>query len=346
MGKFIAYGVSVRNTKKGEIKIDESQNIPMQELVSMGYSGNDIAIDIVRSVDWERPVLDRIISEFSSEDKIVLYSINTLFKGRNNRGVEYYTKILNKGIQLLIYDFSGNVARISKYSTVSHFGERYQFDADRLIEELQNDAPNLSAIVGKRVVEDLDFRKALWEQPDDDGPITNMRAKSFIDIYFAYEAYQIKFDIVEELLKRYCGIMTKVTFWRVAADFERTVNYSDKLKKFVKENGTTILGYPKRCGGVPSEYYEIKDLVAQDTADISPHEKICNAIEALRLQISAEVYYRWQLAEGKAKRPRGLPDKDKEKDKEKKKKAAIEKFGKNHSLYMPSTQNNKKESDS
>lgn len=298
MGRIIGYGVSVRNTKENDVSAE--QTIPAQELESLGYTGQMQVVEIVRSMDDRRPMLDKIIEEFTADDMIALYSINTLFKGKKNRGLEYYSKILDKGIGLQIFDFSGAAPRMSKYSTVSFECVPYQFNKGQLIEMLRQDVENVSASVGKKIRSDMDFYMGLL---DSENP-SNVKAKAFKEIYFAYEAYQLSSEDTEKLLEKYCGIATKVTFWRVAADFERTFAYADSLMNFCCENGTSILDYPKRCGGVPSEYYEIRSFAESLPEHLSDRKKIETAIKELRLGINVEIYYRWHLAECRAKRPR------------------------------------------
>ena len=106
------YGVIIRNTL-----IDEKNTVAYQELTTLGLEGDDAVIDIVRADSSSRPKLEQLISTLSEGDRIDMYSVDTLLQGDSKRADEYYSAILSKGIGLLIFDFSGAIARLSPFST-------------------------------------------------------------------------------------------------------------------------------------------------------------------------------------------------------------------------------------
>ncbi len=69
----------------------------------------------------------------------------------------------------------------------------------------------------------------------------------FVEIYFAYESYQIDLPTTLSLLSEFCGIESKITFWQMARDFEVAPDYFSALDSQSPE----IWDLPKRCGGVP-----------------------------------------------------------------------------------------------
>ena len=102
--KIFGYGVNIRYLKG----CDENF-LASQELEYIGFSKSDSIIDVVRSDDPNRPKLQDLIDSLSDKDRIDLYSVDTLLQGNSNKGIEYYSKIKNKGLALLIFDFRGSV---------------------------------------------------------------------------------------------------------------------------------------------------------------------------------------------------------------------------------------------
>ena len=98
--KIFGYGVSIRNLKGYEKNI-----LVSQELESIGFNESESIVDIVRSDDASRPKLEQLIDSLGNKDRIDLYSVDTLLQGDSNKGVEYYSRIIEKGIGLCIYDF-------------------------------------------------------------------------------------------------------------------------------------------------------------------------------------------------------------------------------------------------
>lgn len=309
---YVGYGVSVRNTEKNTVKADNT--IARQELMSLGSFIKEIHIDVVRSVDAERPELDALIEKLTEKDVIVMYSISALFKGQKNRGVEYYSKIIDKGIGLMIFDFSGSVARVSRYATCL-LNMKYPVDKKKLIEQLEaelkiDNGKKLSCDNGKKIREGL-MLEMHW---GDGSPLY----ETFKDIYFLYEAYRIPFKFAETLWNAYCGIKTKTTFWRLAAHYEKQVQYAGDLDERNMIFYGDMQELPKRCGSVPEEYYEINEYIKHPT-HIQPsnqtvdfaleqwnrlplHERVAKAMKELRLISSYTAYQRWDLlAKGEPK---------------------------------------------
>ena len=117
MSTIKGYGISIRNTP-----IDITQTVSYQELNSIGFYGDDAVIDIVRSDAANRPELERLIAELQSGDRIDMYSVDSLLLGCSKKAKEYYASIIEKGIDLLIYDFTGAIAKLSPLSTI-RFGD-------------------------------------------------------------------------------------------------------------------------------------------------------------------------------------------------------------------------------
>ena len=111
--KIFGYGVSIRNLKGYEKNI-----LVSQELESIGFNESDSIVDIVRSDDASRPKLEQLIDSLGNKDRIDLYSVDTLLQGDSNNGVEYYSRIIKKGIGLCIYDFTGSIYKLSEYSNL------------------------------------------------------------------------------------------------------------------------------------------------------------------------------------------------------------------------------------
>ena len=118
MANIMGYGVSIRNTP-----IDINKTVAYQEISAIGISDSDIIIDIVRADSYNRPELEKLIETLNPGDRIDMYSIDALLQGDSRKAIGYYSAILTKGIELLICDFSGAIAKLSPFSTL-RFGNR------------------------------------------------------------------------------------------------------------------------------------------------------------------------------------------------------------------------------
>lgn len=358
MSKIIGYGVSTRH--EAEEKIDTSQTIAMQELAFLGFDcgkiidpaivkgtgysllnnedgthsidGPAVAVEVVRSNDGRKPMLSAIIECLEPGDTIVLYSLSTLFKGQNVQndrdnyfnGCHYYREIVDKGINLLAFDFSGGTPRISEYSSVpcmpsESLRDKYPLykKCYSLLERVPWFAPekkieavtdSFLTVVGKRI------RENYVVETEDGTEEENRRARAFQAIYFAYESYMIsggKTGMTLSLLKEYCGITTMVTFWRMAADFEKSIYYEDLLNQFCKEFGFDIFEYPKRCGKLPQDLENLAADIRMMQSNFPDgnysRRMVGDYIDEKHLLINPDIYHRWHLTTIGAKKPRKPP---------------------------------------
>ena len=285
------YGVIIRNTP-----IDEKNTVAYQELTTIGLDGKDAVIDIVRADSSLRPKLEQLISTLSEGDRIDMYSVDTLLQGDSKRADEYYAAILSKGIGLLIFDFSGSIARLSPFSTF-RFGDRFQGE-DLLVKK----NPPYDMLIADFCT----YMQTAKPQKNSGGLRTEKRlniSNAFKDIYFAYESYQIDIDTTLSLLNTYCDIGNTVTFRLMAKDYERTAEYVFDLEQYA-EIYPEILNLPKRCGGLPNEYNEILNY-ASTLSDIPQrHIQIETAMTHLGFIGGYQVFKRWELVAQKRPKPR------------------------------------------
>ena len=285
------YGVIIRNTP-----IDEKNTVAYQELTTLGLEGEDAVIDIVRADSNARPKLEHLISTLSEGDRIDMYSVDTLLQVESKRADEYYSAILNKGIGLLIFDFSGAVARLSPFSTY-RFGVRFKGE-----ELLVKKNPPYDILIA----DFCKYMETAKPQKKSGGHTTEKRlniSDAFKEIYFAYESYQIDQDTTISLLGKYCGIGNKVTFRLMAQDYERTAEYVFDLEQYAERNHE-ILNLPKRCGGLPAEYHEILNYASTLTDIPQRHIQIETAMTHLGFIGGYQVFKRWELVAQKKPKPR------------------------------------------
>lgn len=287
MSKIVGYGVSIRNTP-----IDIDKTVAYQELCTLGV--DEIVIDIVRSDTENRPKLLELIDTLDTGDRIDMYSVDALLMGNSQKAVLFYTAILQKGIDLLIFDFSGGIAKLSPYSSLrfgnSKAGEQFFVKSLKSPAELIDD---FSVYISNAIPEKNSGGLRTAER-------LNI-SDAFKEIYFAYESYQIDQKTALTLLKEYCGISNKITFWLMARDYETTLHYSDDLSNQSFE----IFDLPKRCGGLPEEYYQITRYAENLMGSISSEkERVEMAMDSLNMISSYNVYHRWQLVADKVPKPR------------------------------------------
>ena len=289
MPKIAGYGVCIRNTP---IKVENT--VVYQELTNIGFDLDEISIDIVRADTTARPQLEKLIKELDVGDQIHMYSIDAFLLGDCRRATLYYSDILQKGIDLIIYDFDGAIAKLSPFSTLrfgdQRAGEKFLAKSLKSIDELIYD-------FGEYFVDATPSKNS-------GGLRTEARVNisaAFKEIYFAYESYQIKQEKTLELLKDYCGIGSKVTFWLMAKDYEASLHYSDDLSNQPFE----IFDLPKRCGKLPEEYHQITKLADSYIGTISSEqERVELAMRTLNMVGGYNVYRRWQLVAEKTPKPR------------------------------------------
>lgn len=286
------YGISVRNSP-----VDIKKTVSYQELTSIGFSDDDICIDVVRSDSASRPELDKLIETLGSGDRIDLYSVDTLLQGNKQTGANYYEKIISKGIDLLIYDFSGAIARLSPFSTLK-FGNTDDGEDFLMTKKI---SPT------ELIKQFSEYASSAETQKNTGGMKTEERlsfSEAFKDIYFAYESYQIDQPTTLSLLSEYCGIDNKITFWLMAQDYERSLEYVNDLQEYVSRT-PEILSHPKRCGGLPSEYQQILDYAEQNLWHIKREDqRIEGAMLELNYIAGYEIFKRWELLAEKKPKPR------------------------------------------
>lgn len=284
--KIFGYGVSIRNLKGYEKNI-----LVSQELESIGFNESDSIVDIVRSDDASRPKLEQLIDSLDNKDRIDLYSVDTLLQGDSNNGVEYYSRIIEKGIGLCIYDFTGSIYKLSEYSNLKFDNNGRIVFKETPYEELVA-AFTEYAENKKKVMKCGTFKKKR-------GIIT----EAFKEIYFAYESYQIDLPTALSLAKDYCDIGHKTTFWASAADYERSTEYDFDFDLYAStENGIREL--PKRSGGIPEEYHQIKSKMAEADPSLKYIDKFLFATNELGYFVSYDIFHRWELAYEKKPKPR------------------------------------------
>lgn len=292
MANIMGYGVSIRNTP-----IDINKTVAYQEISAIGISDSDIIIDIVRADSYNRPELEKLIETLNPGDRIDMYSIDALLQGDSRKAIGYYSAILTKGIELLICDFSGAIAKLSPFSTL-RFGNR------ELGEEFfeKNEVPTEDLIMSFS-----QYAGNYKPKKNSGGLRTQERlnqSAAFKEIYYAYESYQIDQATTLSLLKEYCGIENKITFWLMAQDYERTLFYSEELDDYSRST-PEILDLPKRCGGVPEEYYQILDYMEKNQSGITKRDKrIEDAMAHLNIIGNYQVFVRWELLAEKKPKPR------------------------------------------
>lgn len=286
------YGISVRNSP-----VDIKKTVSYQELTTIGISESDICIDVVRSDSASRPELDKLIETLNVGDRIDLYSIDTLLQGNKQVGTDYYERIISKGIDLLIYDFGGAIARLSPFSTL-RFGNTD--DGEDFLTKGKSSPAEL-------IEQFSEYASSAEAQKNTGGMKTEERlsfSQAFKDIYFAYESYQIDQATTLELLSKYCGIENKITFWLMAQDYERSLEYVNDLQEYASRT-PEILSLPKRCGGLPSDYQQILDYAEENLWHIKREDqRIEGAMLELNYIAGYEVFKRWELLAEKKPKPR------------------------------------------
>lgn len=126
-------------------------------------------------------------------------------------------------------------------------------------------------------------------------------SKQFSEIYYAYESYQIDLPTTLELMKEFCGVNNKITFWQSCEKFEKSEYYDF----FSHKDKKRLLKLPKRVGKISDEFFEIKEAVDKMTYPIkSKREKFTEFCKANDYLFSYENYLRWELKYEKEPMPR------------------------------------------
>lgn len=291
--EWVGYGVSVRNYS-GDVR----STVAYEELVSLAFEDDEISIDIVTSHSSNRPKLQGLIESAGSDNGIVLYSIDSLLVGNKNDGLKYYKRMLDKGIYLTVYDMSGRWPRSSEFSIDKENLEKNpdlkKFKYDALVKYYENKKGNFDV---RRVNHKIKNEFFFGRSP-------------FIDIYFAYESYQIDLPTTLELLRDYCGITSERTLRNIAQQFENLPSYPSALDIYCEDN-PYILDLPKRCGLIPDEFFELKKLVddyilknPETVKEMSDRAIFYEACKDSNIITEYPVYHRWNLTYKKKPKPR------------------------------------------
>ena len=284
--KYYLYGVTVKG-----IKNYDKEQIALQEFESLSTLGATEILEMVRPEVAKRPKLEQLIKDLNEEDYIFMYSIDTLFKGKNNKGLEYYKQILAKGINLVIFDFSGKVCKLSPFSNTNLKVEHFYKKKDLSIEDQVN---SLSQYINSR---EEGMKLGSFKKKGD------KISDEFMCIYFAYEGYEINSEKALDLAKEYSDIQNKRTFWKAAEEFEKSYDYTFRFRLHM-DFDKDFVRFPKRCGGIPEEYFQIKEIIAKYSEDLLFEQKIIMAAEELNMMVLPEMYIRWDLAYNKEPKPR------------------------------------------
>ena len=292
MGEMTGYGVCIRNH---ELTAEElKKTVTYQELQEIGFDG---IIEVVHSETHTRPKLEALINEYGAGDRIDMYSIDTLLMGSHNNAVRYYSEIIRKGIDLYVLDNSKGVRRLSPFSTV-RFG-------DTRIGEQNFEHTNSS---NEELIRSFEEYVANNDAKKKSGGVKTEQRRDFSDafkqLYFAFESYQISLPDTMALLSEYCGIENKITFYLMCHDYELSSDYPydfDEYSLSVPE----LLELPKRVGGIPELYYEIKSIALKKmTSAQNWKDAIEDAILVSNCFCSYDVFHRWELVEEKKPKPR------------------------------------------
>ncbi len=300
----VGYGVCVRNTP-----IDVKKTVAYQELKSLGISDGDIYIDFVRPEYGysDRPQLEHLIATLTPDIRLDIFSIDTLLQENEEAVKENFQKLVDAdNVNFLIYDFDGAILKINKDISSVVFG----------------DSEFLKPTPYDREYRLCSFAECLraYKKKKKSGAIKAEKRTNFSDafkeLYFAYESYQISLPKTIELLNEYLDITNKITFYLMASDYEKSYDYTFDFPYFANEIkkrcGRDILSLPKRCGGVPEDYYKIKSELDGNEAEysaLSAKERVERAMLSLGMFPCYGVWQRWNLlAKGEPKPRKPIED--------------------------------------
>ena len=282
------YGVVIKNIEVA----DKTNTVSHQQLSSLGIKNEDIVLDFVRSdLVNQRPMLEAMIDSMDDTDTIICYSERALLT--TNKGLKLYEKIINKGIRFIVYDFDGGVAKLSKLSNVIIKKDN---DKNIVFEKTKKNSIEFAEAIEIFTKSAKKNSGKMLVAQDRIAP-----SEKFKKIYFAYESYQIDASTTMRLVKEHCNIGNKLTFFLAAKDYECSVGYSKDLS----DELYTICTLPKRCNGIPDEYYAICDCISKHTVfGRNLPEKVENAMSYLGIIGSYDMFHRWNLAAMKTPKPR------------------------------------------
>ena len=291
--EIIGYGVSVRSVV-GDVK----NTVAFDELRSLDLPEELICIDLVRSNSDRRPKLHNLLESTGRDSVLVLYSIDSLLVGNKNDGLSFYDWMLELKLEVVVYDMSGRWPRWSEFCisrTEMENNPELRYTKLEALENYYN--ANRDNFLKRRINRKVTAEFFLTDSP-------------FKEIYYAYESYQIDLPTTMELLKEYCGVNNVITLRKLVHDYEKTILFPREFDSYYQKN-KFILDLPKRCGLIPDEFFELKNLINEyklnnsDKIENMSEEEIFNAAAVLsNIICTYPVFRRWELAYMKKPKPR------------------------------------------
>lgn len=296
--EYIGYGVSVKNhDHHGDIR----KTVAFQELSALNLPEELMSIDMVWSNSSNRPKLHSLIETIGKDQGIILYSIDTLLIGSSNEGIEYYEWMLRDELNLRVYDMSGRWPRFSEFSI-----ENYTFSNDLESAQLKEQLLEKLTSYYEKTKNNFKVRR-INQKATPDFYLTD---SPFKEIYYAYESYQIDLPTTMVLLKEYCGINNVLTLRRLVQEYEKTILFSREFTTYAFNN-RFILDLPKRCGTIPDEFFELKNMVdtykSKNTdliQNMTEEDIFYKACSSTNILTNYQIYHRWDLAYMKKPKPR------------------------------------------
>lgn len=291
--EIIGYGVSVRSVV-GDVK----NTVAFDELRSLDLPEELICVDLVRSNSDRRPKLHNLLETTGRESKLVLYSIDSLLVGNKNDGLSFYDWMLELKLEVVVYNMSGRWPRWSEFCISRTEMENNPELRESKLKALENYYnANRDNFLKRRINRKVTAEFFLTDSP-------------FKEIYYAYESYQIDLPTTMELLKEYCGVNNVITLRKLVHDYEKTILFPREFDSYYQKN-KFILDLPKRCGLIPDEFFELKNLINEyklnnsDKIENMSEEEIFNAAAVLsNIICTYPVFRRWELAYMKKPKPR------------------------------------------
>ena len=246
--KTIAYGCIISNNK-----MKPEETILYKELKDM-FHADKTYVEIAFAYVKRRPILNEIIEELNSGDRIYISDITDLF-GVTNKAKFYYKKAIEKGIELLILDHNHSLFHLHPLSFLPLIS-----NGKKEINDLLNDFDRYEKLhfkteTNRRKRHNFDF-SLQWKK-----------------MYFDYESYQIDHF---ELLKRAkeLGFNNHPTLMSHVAEYERSIEFQKDVINYTRID-PDFLKTPKRIINrskgqylLPDEYLFIKKSMQDDLVNI------------------------------------------------------------------------------
>lgn len=278
--KIKAYGIIRKSTN------DIRNTTTFKNLSSLSIREEDIVIDVVSPKQYQRPQLEKLIDDLNQCDTIILFSIKSLIDNEPEFALHYYISILEKGIHLIIYDFNGSVAKLSPFSNVV-LGNINNGENKYKRNKLSNEELYYSLECYIREYQ-TDKKLGLLKQSRKRFKLT----REFIDIYFAYESYQIDLNTTMQLLQDMCDVKHRLHFELMSLSFETSLDYEQQLLEYATQY-PDILETPKRSNSLPKEYFEICDYLNNNESN--RRNRVNEIMTDLNMFAGYDVFHRWEL---------------------------------------------------